>query len=324
MGKPKRAPWSRRHAIKLLDKAGITSPSAVYNSLRRRWIGSAKVPRELKVHIILCGAVCEWLEDLAQSQVIRCVERQRRHNEDSDGEKASSSILPHLATDMGAMLTLCRAGYDVQARSLLRGFIEKMDLLICIRHDPLIATAYIKAQGFEDSRDFFYRYISGGKLAKKARNIFKNKYPDATFIYEWVLDEWREGANLMLASAAHSNHAVAMISLFPNLGRGPSEAIGLGGYPTNGSNTTISMLFVASLPFFHMFENYPYGEVDGYIQEVGIDASRRAKYAAFFKLILTFPLVDTWLQDLDAARQDFPSGNDAPSMVDGPDAQCPT
>jgi hypothetical protein len=160
----------------LLKKAGVKHPNDTYRRLRKRWISDANIPAELKVHLTLGGAVCEWLENLAQLQLIRCLERQRHHNEDCAIEKVSPSILSNIATDIGAILTLCRAGYDVQARSLVRSVIEKIDLLICARLDLNFALSYLNAQSFHDSRNFFYRNISGGKLAKKSSEAFSGKF----------------------------------------------------------------------------------------------------------------------------------------------------
>lgn len=251
--------------------------------------------------------MCEWLEDLAQLQWIRCVERQSRINEDCAIEKVSSSILSHLATDIGAILALCREGYDVQARSLIRGFIEKIDLLICARFDSNFALSYLDSQSFEDSRAFFYKNISGGKLAKKARKHFQENFPDSDFIYEWLFVDWRSTTNLMLASAAHPNHTVAVVSLFPNLGRGRSSAIGLGGHPSNGSNVTITTLLTACMPLHHLFASYPYDEVHQYMQEAKLDMSEMHDYRPYHGLLLNFPLVNTWLNDLEAAMREFPS-----------------
>lgn len=299
----KRTPWTRRHALTLLEKIGAENPRDIYRRLRKRWVGDKKVPAELKVHIILGGAVCEWLEDLAQSQLIRCVERQKRIDEDCAIEKVSSSILSHLATDIGAILALCREGYDVQARSLIRSFIEKIDLLICAKFDLNFALSYLSSQSFEGSRSFFYKHISGGKLAKKARKHFQDNFPDSDFIHEWLFVEWRSSTNLMLASAAHPNHTVAIVSLFPNLGRGKSNAIGFGGHPSNGSNATIVTLLTACMPLHHLFASYPYDEALQYMQEMKIDMSERHNYRPYHGLLLGFPLVNTWLSDLQAARE---------------------
>lgn len=298
----KRTPWTRRHALKVFEKVGIAAPDDAYRRLRKRWVGDAQVPAELKVHIILCGAVCEWLEDIAQLQLIRCIYRQTKLGEDCAIEKVSSSILPNLATDIGSILCLCRAGYDVQARSLVRNFIEKLDLLICVRKDSKFALSYLNAKSFEDSRDFFYKNISGGKLARKAKALFKENYPESNYIYEWVLDEWRNNTSLMLSSAAHANHSVSMISLFPNLGRGNSNAIGLGGHPTNGSNVTIGILLTACMPLHNLFASYPYDEALGYLE----NARKMPDYRAYHGLLLIFPLVDAWLRDLEGAMQNFP------------------
>jgi hypothetical protein len=305
----KRTPWTRRHALTLLGKVGVKSPNAVYRRLRKRWANDPKLPAELKVHIVLCGAVCEWLEDLAQLQVIRCLERQTRYNESCATENVLSSILPNIATDMGAILALCRVGYDVQARSLVRSFIERIDLLICIKLDADFASIFLSAGSFEESRGFFYRNVSGGKLAKKARELFRQNYPDADFIYDWTLFEWRKDTNLMLASAVHGNHTVALLSLFPNLGRGRSNAIGLGGHPTNSSNRTISMLLTACMPLHFLFADYPYDEVLDYLRDAKLDTAEMRDYQAYRGLLLTFPLVDAWLQDLKAAIRDFPPDN---------------
>lgn len=303
----KRTPWTRRHALKLFEKVGIEAAHNVYRRLRKRWVGDSKLPAELKVHIILCGAVCEWLEDIAQLQLIRCVERQRRINEDCAIEKVSSSILSNLATDTGAILSLCRAGYDVQARSLLRGFIEKIDLLISIRLDENFALSYLNAHSLEDSRNFFYKSVSGGKLSKKAQKHFRENFPEANFIYDWVLTEWRSATNLMLASAAHANHTVSIISLFPNLGRGKSNAIGFGGHPTNGSNVTIHMLLIACMPLYHLFDSFPYDEAWQYLRDMKLYGAETENYRNYHDLLLAFPLVDAWLRDPNAAMRDFPT-----------------
>jgi hypothetical protein len=145
---------------------------------------------------------------------------------------------------------------------------------------------------------------------KKARKHFQENFPDADFIYEWLLVEWRTETNLMLASAAHPNHTVGMMSLFPNLGRGRSDAIGLGGHPTNGSNVTIKKLLTACMPLYHLFSSYPYDEVFQYMEEAGLETAEARDHLSYHSLLLSFPLVDTWLQDLNAAMRQFPSNGE--------------
>lgn len=289
--RPKRQPWSRRHALTLFDKIGVEHPARAYRTLRGRWASEAQIPSELKVHLVLAGAIGEWLEDLSQLQLIRCVERQRRFGENCEIEKVSSSTLPILATDIGAIISLCRVGYDVQARSLLRNFIEKIDLLICIRLSQDFSKKYLAAGSFEESRDFFYRNVSGGKLAKKALVLFKESYPSADFIYECLMGEWRATTSLMLGAAVHGNHTVSMMSLFPNLGRGRSDAIGLRGHPTNGSNATLQKMMYACMPLHFLFSSIPYEETSSYLEQAGLDVADMEYYKRFYGLLLTFPLV---------------------------------
>lgn len=212
-----------------------------------------------------------------------------------------STALANLRTDLTSILILCSKGLDVQARCLLRNYIEKVDLLICLKYDKNLSESYVENSSFEGSRDFFYKFISGGKLVRRARDILKREFPNEDILYDWLLTDWRRQTGLMLSAASHPTHTVSLISLFPNLGRGRSNAIGLEGHPTNGSNLTITKAFTASMPLYFIFSDFQRDQSVQFLEELNVSTEWMDDWSKLDKLILAFTLLDTWLSDPQSA-----------------------
>ncbi|MEM9288746.1 MAG: hypothetical protein AAGA36_10440 [Pseudomonadota bacterium] len=300
---PKQFPWTRNRALVLFEKLKVENPAEKYHELRKRWVGAEKIPPELKVHLVLGGALHQWLELLATCHLMEILNLKNQGTAHGDQTSASMSLLAHLATDTGAILSLCRAGYDVQARSLIRGIIERIDLLICCKLDEPFAAEYVAAGSFEESRDFFYRKITGGKLAKQAKKNFKTAFPENEEIHEWLFTEWRDETLLMLSAAVHTNHSISFISFFPNIGGKAGFDVGLNGRPSNISRRTISLLITAFMPLAHLFSSYPYLAFVEPLSKDGVDINELQGARYFEMLSVFFVLVNTWLKNPQIANE---------------------
>ena len=109
-----------------------------------------------------------------------------------------------LANDGFAILSLCRLGFDVQARALMRVFIEKADLFVAVYADPDLASRYISDSTFEGSREIFFKSLSKGKLKKAAQSGFKALVPEPMEYVDWLWTEWRNELDLMLGTYIHA------------------------------------------------------------------------------------------------------------------------
>jgi hypothetical protein len=155
------------------------------------------------------------------------------------------------------MLTLCLHGLDVQARVLLRSYLERLDLLITVLTNAEIAEEYVADSTLEGSQSFFFRRTSKGKLKRSALKGFAAAVPNLAGFGGWVWNEFRADLEKIVGAAAHSNHTVGLISVFPNLHRGRSAAIGLGGFPNNGSLKTLSDALICAVPLAALHNQKP-------------------------------------------------------------------
>lgn len=155
-----------------------------------------------------------------------------------DRHRASTSIAALIHTDLRAVIVLMALGYDVQARNLLRGLRERIDVFSCCALSNEFSKKFISAQTFEHVNKFWHDSVSKGK----ARKFLSKRFSELTGAEDGMLDqywgEWREEADSMLSASEHTFHIAGLIATFPQL-RKPESEFGLDGLPSTVSLWTV-------------------------------------------------------------------------------------
>ena len=129
--------------------------------------------------------------------------------------RATSVLLFRVFSDLVAIRILCRAGFDVAAKSLTRSTIEHIDALVLIIHSPSIAKEFNKSDSKERSNAFWHKHISRGKVRKLSLEIWKSRLGEEFDADAW--DDW-----------LYNFHGVLGMSIHPSFSGGIFSALSLG------------------------------------------------------------------------------------------------
>jgi len=212
----------------------------------------------------------------------------------TDGDDANAPKLRALALVTGAIAhfleaiaSLCRRGLDVATKSLVRVWLEYMDLLSLLMREDVVDEFNI-AETPEDANRFWHKYISRSKLQKSGHEFMARKlgYTPAQ------IDELRDWENEELAVLGASIHpsriaafmACAAIPVFDG------NALGgfIGGLHDSQFRTT-RLIFLKTLTFVALHEDFPFGP------SIGLSKSNEDimhQYAADGGIVLKVILAD--------------------------------
>lgn len=166
--------------------------------------------------------------------------------------QATFTIFSGIAADIGAINALCRNGYDIQAKTILRSLREKVDCAIAVQLDRSFAVGYVKADGSEEVNRFWHKRISRGKLKRNiARRLthYSNS-GEAPLDKSWFAR--RESFERWLGEAVHPSHTTGLLSAFPTFGdqTGPDGNMGWFGRPSDMSVPTIRAVLALSFELY--------------------------------------------------------------------------
>lgn len=287
--------WRRKDVIEFLGRIGVDHPSGRYREAVGKLTVDKRVPPELRVASVVFRMHLDFLESLNLLALLELTPGQNGEPRTSAGITA----LAYLYNDGVAMLILCLQGLDVQARIILRSYLERLDLLITVLTDAEVAQEYVKDSTLEGSQSFFFRRTSKGKLKKSALRGFAAAVPSLAEFGRWIWDEFRPEVDKVVGAAAHSNHTVGLISMFPNLHRGRSAAIGLGGFPNNGSLRTLNDALICAVPLAALHNQLPLFKPSNFfareLPEEAELAVRGASDGARFGML--FPVADSMMRE---------------------------
>jgi hypothetical protein len=292
--------WRRKDLIDLLSKVEIEDAERFYNAARDRLDFSRNPPRELRVLAVAFRIHLDFIQNIHLLALLSTAP-----DEKVDHRSAGSvTALSYLYNDGAAMLLMCLHGLDVQARTLLKTYLERLDLIITILTHSQVASEYVTESSLEESMKFFYRRTSKGRLGNSALAGFSNVVPELADFADWLWKDFRVELGKIVGAAAHSNHTVGLISLFPNLHSGRSSALGLDGFPNNGSLKTLGDALICSLPLAALHNHAPLFEPSKFfareMPEEIAQAQAAAKDGARFGMI--FPVADSILREHGRAR----------------------
>ena len=154
--------------------------------------------------------------------------------------QATFTIFSGIAADIGAIGTLCRQGYDIQAKTILRGLREKVDCAIAVQLDRSFAVGYVRAEGSHEINEFWHSRISRGKLKKNIQKRLSHysRSGEAPLDERWFAR--RASFERWLGAAVHPSHTTGLISAFPNFGEEEAaDCPGWFGQPSDISIATI-------------------------------------------------------------------------------------
>jgi hypothetical protein len=97
-----------------------------------------------------------------------------RETQHSNFDRSVWVILAKAIADAMAIRHLIVAGYDVQAKILVRSAGEYLELLVCILDDPQLADEFVLADTPETARDFWLKHLAKGQVRKKMNAACRN------------------------------------------------------------------------------------------------------------------------------------------------------
>ncbi len=191
---------------------------------------------ELNIALACLSIFHSYLSGLALCYFVRLSRAKRITPKNQAGFTLASGI----AADVGAIALLCREGFDIQAKNLLRSLREKLDCLIAVQLNRRFAVEFVAAEGSDNANRFWHKRIARGKLKKFiSERISKLSRKKVLLGDEWF--ERRESFERWVGEAVHPSHTTGLLSAFPDFGRTDvgSDDFGCFGAPSDSSISTI-------------------------------------------------------------------------------------
>lgn len=180
-------------------------------------------------------------------------------------------------------------GYDVQARNLLRGLRERVDVFSCCALSNEFSEDFLSAQTVQDSNKFWHRRVSKGKARRYLSEKFSERTGEPGLLDSFWAD-WRNDTEAMLGASEHTFHVAGFVATFPRVGKGNGE-YGLDGLPSSMSFWTVrtslhflwELLMVCRLAFPELRDGT--FEVEGEANR-DLNATIKVEYPRHFKFLM--------------------------------------
>jgi hypothetical protein len=175
-------------------------------------------------------------------------------------------ILAKAIADAMAIRHLIVAGYDVQAKILVRSAGEYLELLVCILDDPHLADEFVLADTPEAARDFWLKHLARGQVRKRMKAAWSNFFgsdDNNSGASKWF-SNWGNGWAEIFSSLLHPSFmggvfsAIALKTSYPD----DDSWIGFMGDRTDASVDTIRCYAAYLFPVLLLHRKYPFETFD--------------------------------------------------------------
>lgn len=189
--------------IDILEEAGLRTRKAKFKKIL-----DADPEFYLLYHCTNISAA--WLSFLAGALVEDFSDTSVDH-QPSDEQVAALAFFSRLANDLWAIIELTEMGFDLQARTLSRGYLEHVDVLICCIHDRELTKQFVNAIEPEAANAFWHKHISKNKAKLKVSNIIGVALGIGKTD---IVDRLREDADLAGSSLIHPTILAGLSTAF--------------------------------------------------------------------------------------------------------------
>lgn len=176
-----------------------------------------------------------------------------------------TSLASKTAADLCAIRALMVDGFEVQARILARSAVEAVELMLLLPHDSEMERAFFDANDFDKSNEFWHRYLSKGRLRKKANKIIDDVLELKTVSWQHI----RQRHDDVYSILAHPSTTMGLLAMFPD--EDGDDRPGHWGYRTNASIVTMKYLFTLCSNVIALNHFIPFNSNGSYPQLLEVD-----------------------------------------------------
>jgi hypothetical protein len=170
--------------------------------------------------------------------------------------RAQSVLLFRILADLLSIRILCRAGFDVAAKTLARSTIEYIDTLVFLTLDPGVAGEFNRSTKNEVSNAFWHKYIARKKIRTAVVPVWKKMFGDEFDAEGW--DKWLYQYHDVLGMSVHPSFSGGVFSAL-TLGSGSDDPwIGFLGDRADISTDTFYHLVIHIWKLTLIFPDFPF------------------------------------------------------------------
>jgi hypothetical protein len=170
--------------------------------------------------------------------------------------KALTILAIRIFADLLAIRVLCRAGFDVAAKTLARSTVEYIDTFVLIVLKPSVAAEFNRSDRNERSNAFWHKFISRGKIRAMTESIWLSRFGADFDAKGW--DQWLYQYHGVLGMAVHPSFSGGTFSALA-LGSGSNDKwIGFLGERADISTDTFYHLVLHLWKMTALFPEFPF------------------------------------------------------------------